>query len=205
LNSVISLILKHRDVRNIFPSLQNLTEEESIIIDELTSFAYKIRKEVCIVKESFLSFLRKFEENKAHNVLSLMLDPRFKSFHLVSSFIGKEQGVAIAKEYDKKSLYPMLLKCHHHLHHLGEIESSLANIGVDEDCSLDIFEQIANTSEPTKELVNRELLIFRGYQVDVKEIKCPLQWWQKHESMFPTMGFLARQILSIVGSHIETE
>jgi hypothetical protein len=134
-----------------------------------------------------------------------MLDPKFKSFFLMSSFIGREQCVAIVKEYGKKSLYPMLLKCHHHLHLLVEIESSFANISVDEDCSLDMFEQIVNTTEPTKELVNRELLIFKEYQVHVKEIKCPLQWWQKQESMFPTMGFLAQQILSIVGSHIEIE
>jgi hypothetical protein len=72
-------------------------EGESIIVDESTSFASNIRKEVCVVLESFLSFLRNFEKNKAHNVLSLILDPKFKSFCLVSSFIGREQGVAIVK------------------------------------------------------------------------------------------------------------
>ncbi len=41
--------------------------------------------------------------------------------------------------------------------------------------------------------------------MDPKEIKCPLQRWQKHESMFPIVGFLAQQILRIVGSQIETE
>jgi hypothetical protein len=57
---------------------------------------------------------------------------------------------------------------------------------------LDIFEQIANTNELVKKFVKRELLIFRRYQLDVKDIKCPLPWWQKHEAMFPTVGFLAR-------------
>jgi hypothetical protein len=47
-----------------------------------------------------------------------MLDPKFTSLHLVSSFIGREQGVSIVEEYDNKSLYPMLLKCHHDLHPL---------------------------------------------------------------------------------------
>ncbi len=46
----------------------------------------------------------------------LMLDPRFKNFHLISSFVGREEGVNIMDEYDKKTLYPMLLKCYHHLH-----------------------------------------------------------------------------------------
>jgi len=67
------------------------------------------------VLESFFSFLKKIEKKKAHNMFSLMLDPKFKSLHLVSSFIGREQGVSIVEEYDNKSLYPILLKCHHHL------------------------------------------------------------------------------------------
>jgi hypothetical protein len=56
---------------------------------------------------------------------------------------------------------------------------------------LDIFEQSASTNEPIKKLVKRELLIFRRYQLDVKDIQCLLQWWHKHEAMFPTIGFLA--------------
>jgi hypothetical protein len=49
-------------------------------------------------------------------MLSLILDPRFKSFRLVISFVSQEEGVNIVNEYDKKTLYPMLLKCYHHLH-----------------------------------------------------------------------------------------
>jgi len=37
---------------------------------------------------------------KAHNMFSLMLDPRLKTFCLVSSLIGHEQGKAIVEEYD---------------------------------------------------------------------------------------------------------
>jgi hypothetical protein len=81
--------------------------------------------------------LKKFEKNKAHKMIFLMLDLRFKSFCLTSSFVGKEQGVAIVEKYDRKSLYAMLLKCHHPL---VEIESSFANIDVDEVYNLDIFQ-----------------------------------------------------------------
>jgi hypothetical protein len=49
-------------------------------------------------------------------MLSLMLDLRFKTFHLVSSLIGHEQGKAIVEKYDKKYLFPMFLKCYYHLH-----------------------------------------------------------------------------------------
>ncbi len=122
------------------PSSQNLMEEESIVVDELTSFASNIGMEVCVVLKSFLSFLKKLRENKALNMFSLMLNPRFKNFSLVSSFIGREQGVTIVEEYDSKSLYPILLECYHHLHPLTKSESAFVHIGVDEDCSLDIFE-----------------------------------------------------------------
>jgi cellobiose phosphorylase len=47
----------------------------------------------------------------------------------------------------------------------------------EQDCNLDIFEQTSSTSEQTKELVKKELLVFRRYQMDVKNIKCLLQWW----------------------------
>jgi hypothetical protein len=64
---------------------------------------------------------------------------------------------------------------------------------------------IASTNELVTKLVNRELLIFKRFQMDPKEIKCPLQWWQKHESMFPIVGFLVQQILKIVESQIKTK
>ncbi len=41
--------------------------------------------------------------------------------------------------------------------------------------------------------------------MDVKNIKCPFQWWQKHEGMFPIVGFLVQQIFGVVGSQIEIE
>ncbi len=78
------MVLKLRDAPKVLPFLQNFMEEESIIVDELISFASSIRKEICVVLESFLSLLKKFEKKKAYNMFSLMLDPMFKSFCLVS-------------------------------------------------------------------------------------------------------------------------
>ncbi len=85
-----------------------------------------------------------------------------------------------------------MVKCHEHLHPLVKLEKIFADQNIfDEDCNLDIFEQTTNTCEPAKKLVKRELLIFKRYQLDVKNIKCPLQWWHKHEAMFFTVEFLA--------------
>jgi hypothetical protein len=60
-----------------------------------------------------------------------------------------------------------------------------------------------NTNEPIIVLVNREFLVFKRYQVDVKVIKCLLQWWEKDESMVPTFGFSSRQIFGIIRFQIE--
>jgi hypothetical protein len=51
---------------------------------------------------------------------------------------------------------------------------------------------IPKTNELMKKNVRMELMIFRKFQVDAKNKKCPFQWWEKHESMFPTIKFLAR-------------
>jgi hypothetical protein len=57
---------------------------------------------------------------------------------------------------------------------LSENENATIDQDVDEDCSLNIFEMIASTNEPTKEFLNKELLIFKRFEVDVQNIKCPL-------------------------------
>jgi hypothetical protein len=123
--------------------------------------------------DSSLSFLKKHVERLI--IFFLMLDLRFKTLHLSSTLIGCEQGKAIVEEYDQKSLFPMFLKCYYHLDPLVEFERGVVDQRVEEDRSLDIFEMTTSTSEPTTKLVNRELLIFKHYQVNVKHIKCPLQ------------------------------
>jgi hypothetical protein len=54
-----------------------------------------------------------------------------------------------------------------------------------EDNNLKFFKMVANISELMIELINKKLLIFKRFHMDFKEIKCPPQWWQKHEYMFP--------------------
>jgi hypothetical protein len=60
---------------------------------------------------------------------------------------------------------------------------------------------IIGISELLEEFLNRDLQMFQRYQVNAKDIKCLLEWWEKHESLFFTINvFLAYQILGIVGS-----
>ncbi len=130
-------------------------------------------------------------------MLCLMLDLRFKNFCFVSFFIGCEEGVNIVKEYDRRSLYPMLLKCYHYLHAMAKLEVKCENHTKDAKSNLNILKQTPNTSESTTELVTNEMLIIKHYQVDFKEIKHLFEWWAKHETMFINVGFLAQEILRI--------
>jgi len=50
--------------------------------------------------------------------------------HIKFSFVEKRQGVTIVQEYDKKFLYPMLVKCHKHLHPLIESKMNVLDHGV---------------------------------------------------------------------------
>jgi hypothetical protein len=104
-------------------------EDDSIIFDELFLLASNIKRDVINVSDSFLSFLKKYEIRKFHNIIFLMLDPVFKNLHIVSSFVGREHGVAFVEEYDRKTLYPMLVKCYEHLHPLVRLDRNC----VDED------------------------------------------------------------------------
>ncbi len=65
----------------------------------------------------------------------------------MSSLIGHEQGKAIVEKYDKKSLLPMLFKCHYHLHPLVEFERDVVDQRVEEDNNLAFIKMDANLEE----------------------------------------------------------
>jgi hypothetical protein len=78
-------------------------EEDSTIANELALLVLNIRKEVCGVLDSFLSFLTKYKNKKTPNMISLMLDLRFKNFQIIFSFVGQEQIVSLVEEYNNVS------------------------------------------------------------------------------------------------------
>jgi hypothetical protein len=59
--------LKFRDEID-FATFDNLMEEDGIVAHELSCLASNIKKEIIQVLDSFLSFLKKNEERKAHNI-----------------------------------------------------------------------------------------------------------------------------------------
>jgi hypothetical protein len=65
------------------------------------------------VIDSFLSFLTKYDERRAHNILSLMLGSNYKNLRLIFSFIGHKLGVVIRKEHDRRFPFFRVLKSYH--------------------------------------------------------------------------------------------
>jgi hypothetical protein len=78
--------------------LEDLIDNNFVVALELSLVASIIRRELCEIIDGFLSFFRK---KKPHNMLSLMLDPNFKSLRLVSSLIAQEHVVSIVEKYDQ--------------------------------------------------------------------------------------------------------
>jgi hypothetical protein len=81
--------LKLREENQVLPSFESLMDDDSIVSDELSLLISNIRREVINVLDSILSFLKVYAKRKTHKI-SLMLDPRYKNFRIVSSFVGRE-------------------------------------------------------------------------------------------------------------------
>jgi len=96
----------------------------------------------------------------------------------------------------------MILKYYNLLYPLVEFKY-LVDQENDEDCNLDIFKMTTNTNKFAKELVKREFLIFRWYQMDLKDMKCCLQWWGNMSNV-SYYWFSTYEVLKIVGSYIKT-
>jgi hypothetical protein len=72
-------------------------EEDVVVVVELNSSAYNIKKEVYNVLDAFLSFIKKFDERKTHNMFALMLDMRYHNLGIIFYSLGKELGVNVVE------------------------------------------------------------------------------------------------------------
>ena len=77
---------------------------------ELEILRGKMSLEAMFVMKHFLSFTQIFTSEKAHNMIVLMVDPRFKGLECVIAYTGVEKARAIVREYDQKVLIPYLVK-----------------------------------------------------------------------------------------------
>ncbi len=107
----------------------------------------------------------------------------------------------MVEEYDTWSLFPMLFKCHHVLHHVLKFET-MANQLNDEDFCFDILEMTIETNELAKELVNMEMQMFWKYQVNAKDIKHIMEWWGNMSPCFQLLFSLLVKSLGLWDSRL---
>jgi len=144
---------KAKDEMHLKPSFESFMDDGIGLYLKLATFASNIKSKVFRVLDYFLSFLRTYEKKKTHNMLSLMFDHRFKTFRLVSSYVGEKQRMSIVEQYDRRALYPMLVKLYNHLHPIEDIASGSIDFDADEDYALYVFQMTNNNAEIAKEIV----------------------------------------------------
>jgi hypothetical protein len=131
--------LKFREENQVLPSFESLMDDDSIVNNELSLLASNIKREVINVLDFCLSFLKVHDKRKAHNIIFLMLDPRYKNFHIIYSFVGREQGLLLRNMI--KNLY---IICWSNVMRIcilwrDQRRLLLTRIFFYQDCSLDIF------------------------------------------------------------------
>ena len=167
---------------------------------EIEILKARMAKTAVDVMKPFLRFSLQFVADQAQNMLSLMLDPRFKGLELVIQYVGVAAAKQVVEDYDRKILIPYLVKVHKFLNPGDSPATQL-----DPAPSSILFGAPASAEEACEGILIAELSLFRRLTIVHPEAEEPLAWWKLNASRFPSVSFLARQILAIPGSQIETE
>ena len=106
---------------------------------ELELMYNHIAKVGVAILKPFLAFASKFNKEKAHNMLAIMLDPQYKGLQSISKFVGSTHvAKVLVSQYDKEILLPLLVKVYHHLNNATSAKSSttsnLSHEEIDEFC-----------------------------------------------------------------------
>jgi hypothetical protein len=91
------------------PILDSLMEED-FFYHKLKELEVRMKWQILEVILAFISFLHSYDSKRGHNMLALMLNPRFKSMRLITIFLGCENATIIIVEYDQQLLLPLLTK-----------------------------------------------------------------------------------------------
>jgi hypothetical protein len=65
-------------------------DDDLVVGDELSLLVSNIKREAINVLDFFLSFLKVYDKRKTHNMISLMLDLRYKSLRIISLVVRRE-------------------------------------------------------------------------------------------------------------------
>jgi hypothetical protein len=126
-----------------------------------------------------------------------MLDPHFKSFDVMKTFVGQEKVIHMVVDYDSKTLLLLLVVAFQffNLNSDGLTKTSL--VDGDKDS---IFRAVTSNEVTLHGLLINELNLFHHLHVKLEDSMMPLTWWKIHETRFSNVFFVVQQILGIHGS-----
>jgi len=107
--------------------------------------------------------LKTFDGGKVHNMMAIMLDPHFKSLHIVEDLLGHGNAIRLAIKYDAKIVIPFLMVCFEWLNPIAINASTVATIVdvVVEEFGKNMFSAEASIEESSHALVIGKILLFR--------------------------------------------
>ncbi len=97
------------------------------------------------------------------------------------------------EEYDNFFLVPLLVVVFKSLYPCHP-QTPLPNPLVLDDL---LFGKPTSIEEASESLLKSKLFLFCRTVVSKEDLNNPFAWWKTHESQFPNVGFLVRQILGI--------
>ena len=155
-----------------------------------------------------------FDLDRAHEVMALMLDPRYCRGQTFQSLHDDQSAAkALWRQYTCEALIPATVTlASNRMTHMFPTVDDDDNVGAQKaetgicDSDSDQDGDLDNV-ELTKK-VELELRLFRKAK-DLLEFAdkkvSPLRWWAIHATTYPSLAELARIVLAIPGSQIECE
>jgi len=137
-------------------------------------------------------------------MLAMMLGPHYKGLGLVIQYVGKERVLQILGEYDRAILFSLLV-CAYKFLNPTNVSGRVLNFALESSQSTSLYDFMETNEDMTLLVVKEQLTHFRIKKIIEEKCKDPLTRWRTHEVHYSYVGFVAPQILGIVGSQIEAK
>jgi hypothetical protein len=83
--------------------------------------------EVSCALTPFLDYMHQFDPKKAHMMLVLLFDPRFKDIFILNNYVGIEKGTLATTRYHFQILFPLLCSTYQKVHPFAKHPSNFGS------------------------------------------------------------------------------
>ncbi len=101
-------------------------------------------------------------------------------------------------------MFPLLV-CAYKFLNPTNVSERVSNFALESSQFTSLYDLMEIDEDMALSMVKEQLTHFRIKKVIEQESKDSLSWWRAHEVHYSYVGFVAQQILDIVGSQIEVE